>query len=50
MTHTLATLLTHAVFLARDGPPLIIEAIRAALHGYLGGILREPRNIAIIIG
>ena len=50
MAHTFTNLLTHAIFSTRDRVPLIIDTVRADLHGYLGGILRELRATPVIIG
>jgi len=40
----------HVIFSTRDRAPLIADGIRADLHVYLGGILRELRATPIIIG
>jgi hypothetical protein len=41
MAHTFTSLLTHVTFSTCGRAPLIVDAIRADLHSYLGGILRE---------
>ena len=43
MAHTFTNLLTHAIFSTQNRMPSIVEAIRADVHGYLGGILCELR-------
>jgi len=50
MAHTYTNLLTHAVFSSSGRIPLLVDAIRADVHSYLGGILRELRAIPIMIG
>lgn len=49
MAHTLTNLLTHVVFSTHERTPLITDAIRADLHAYLGGILRELHATPIAI-
>ena len=50
MAHTFTSLLTHIVFSTHLRAPLISDAIRADLHSYLGGILRELHATPIAIG
>ena len=50
MAHTFTNLLTHMIFFTRERAPLIADAVRADLHGYLGGILRELHAIPLKIG
>jgi REP element-mobilizing transposase RayT len=50
MAHTFTSLLTHVTFSTHGRAPLIVDAIRADLHSYLGGILRELRATPIVIG
>ena len=50
MAHTLTDLLTHVIFSTRERAPLIADAIREELHGYLAGIVRELRATPIMIG
>jgi REP element-mobilizing transposase RayT len=50
MAHTFTSLLTHVTFSTHGRAPLIVDAIRADLHSYLGGILRELHATPIAIG
>ncbi len=50
MAHTFTSLLVHVIFSTRDRAPLIADVIRADLHAYLGGILRELRATPVVIG
>ena len=50
MSHTFSNLLTHAVFSTHERVPYIVDEIRCDLHAYLGGIVRELRGIALVIG
>jgi hypothetical protein len=50
MAHTFTNLLTHFIFSTHERAPLIVDAIQADLHAYLGGILRELRATPIAIG
>jgi REP element-mobilizing transposase RayT len=50
MAHTFTSLLTHVVFSTHLRAPKIEDAIRADLHSYLGGILRQLRSSPIAIG
>lgn len=50
MAHTLTNLLTHAVFSTHSRAPLLADSIRADLHAYIGGILRELRATPLAIG
>ena len=50
MAHTYTNLLAHVIFSTHDRAPLIADPIRADLHAYLGGILRELRALPIAIG
>lgn len=49
MAHTYTNLLTHVVFSTHARAPLIADPIRADLHAYIGGILRELRASPIIV-
>ncbi len=50
MAHTFTNLLTHAVFSTSERRPFLSDLIRADLHAYIGGILREMDATPIIIG
>jgi putative transposase len=50
MAHTFTDLLVHAVFSTSGRAPLLSDAIRADVHAYMGGILRELRALPIVIG
>jgi len=50
MSGTYANLLCHVIFSTKNRYPLITDAIKADLHAYMGGIIREREGIAIIIG
>ena len=50
MAHTFTDLLFHVVFSTYERAPLIADPIRADVHSYLGGIVREMRGIPIMIG
>jgi len=49
MSHTHALLTTHLIFSTKDRRPLLIEAARPRVFGYLGGIVRELGGRAIIV-
>jgi REP element-mobilizing transposase RayT len=49
MPHTFTNLLTHVVFSTKDRAPLIKDEMRAQLHAYLGGIVREMQGTAFIV-
>jgi putative transposase len=50
MAHTYTHLLTHVVFSTSERAPFLSDAIRANVHAYIGGILRELRAAPIAIG
>jgi REP element-mobilizing transposase RayT len=50
VAHTFTDLLTHAVFSTSERAPLLSDAIRADVHAYIGGILRESGVTPIAIG
>ena len=50
MSHTYSNLLTHVVFSTHERAPYIADAIRDDLYAYMGGIVRELRGTAIVIG
>lgn len=50
MSHTFTDLLVHVVFSTSDRAPFLSDPIRADVHAYIGGILRELRATPIAIG
>ena len=50
MSHTFTDLLTHVVFSTSGRIPFLTDTIRADVHAYVGGILRELRATPIAIG
>jgi REP element-mobilizing transposase RayT len=50
MSGTYSNLLYHVNFSTKFRYPLITNAIRADLHAYLGGIVREREGIALAVG
>jgi REP element-mobilizing transposase RayT len=50
MAQTYTNLLVHIVFSTSNRAPLLTDAIRPDIHGYLGGIMRELDSIPIVIG
>jgi putative transposase len=50
MAHTFTDLLIHVVFSTSERRPFLSDAIRADLHAYIGGILREMEAPSIAIG
>jgi len=50
VSHTFTDLLAHVVFSTSDRAPFLTEAIRAEVHAYIGGILRQLRATPIAIG
>ena len=50
MSHTFTDLLVHVVFSTSDRAPFLSDSIRADVHAYIGGILRELRSTPIAIG
>jgi putative transposase len=50
VAQSLTNLLYHIVFSTKHRDPLITSAIEARLHGYLGGLVRGKKGIALEIG
>ncbi len=50
MSHTFSSLLTHVVFSTHRRAPLLTGDIRGEMHAYLGGIVRELRGSALMVG
>jgi len=49
MPQSLANILIHAIWSTKDRRPLIADDVRAGLHGYLAGILKNLESPALII-
>jgi putative transposase len=49
MPQSLANILVHLIFSTKERRPLIEENVRAGLHGYMAGILKEIESPALII-
>jgi len=49
MPQSLANILIHAIWSTKERRPLISEDMRAGLHGYLAGILKNLESPALII-
>jgi putative transposase len=49
MSQSLANILIHAIRSTKDRHPLIPDDLRAGLHGYLSGILKNLESPALII-
>jgi putative transposase len=49
LSHTAGNLVLHLIFSTKERQPLITPEIRADLFAYLGGIIREMRDTALII-
>lgn len=50
MSHTYSSLLTHVVFSKHRRAPLLSGDWRGEMHAYLGGIVRELRGAALMVG
>jgi REP element-mobilizing transposase RayT len=49
MAHTFTNLLTHIIFSTKDRAPIIDMEVKAELHAYLGGMVREIKGKAYSI-
>jgi len=49
MPQSLANILVHVIFSTKERRPLIDDTVRAGLHGYMAGILKEIESPALII-
>jgi putative transposase len=49
MPQSLANILVHIIFSTKNRRPLIDNSLRAGLHGYIAGILKELDSPALII-
>ena len=50
MSHTYTNLLVHVIFSTKNRESLIKAQLRPDLHAYIGGIVRELKGTAIIVG
>ncbi len=50
MAHTCTKLLTHVVFSTKERYPWLTDAVRDRVFAYIGGITREIRGKALIVG
>jgi REP element-mobilizing transposase RayT len=49
MPQSLANILIHVVWSTKERRPLISDAVRAGLHGYMAGILKNLESPALIV-
>ncbi len=49
MSQSLANILIHAIWSTKERRPLLIDHVRAGLHGYTAGILKNLESPAVII-
>ena len=49
MPQSLANILIHAIWSVKERRPLIGDGVRAGLHGYMAGILKNIESPALII-
>jgi REP element-mobilizing transposase RayT len=49
MPQSLANILIHVIWSTKERRPLVTEAVRPGLHGYLAGILKNLESPALII-
>ena len=49
MSQSLANILIHVIWSTKDRRPLISDAVRPGLHGYMAGILKNLESPALII-
>lgn len=49
MPQSLANILIHAVWSVKERRPLIVDDVRAGLHGYMAGILKNIESPALVI-
>jgi REP element-mobilizing transposase RayT len=49
MPQSLANILIHVIWSTKERRPLISDAVRAGLHGYMAGILKNLESPALII-
>lgn len=49
MPQSLANILIHAIWSTKERHPLVSDGVRAGLHGYMAGILKNLESPALII-
>jgi len=49
MSQSLANILVHVIWSTKERRPLISDAVREGLHGYMAGILKKVESPALII-
>ncbi|HMP84356.1 MAG TPA: transposase [Verrucomicrobiota bacterium] len=49
MPQSLANILIHAIWSVKERRPLIADNVRAGLHGYMAGILKNIESPALVI-
>jgi REP element-mobilizing transposase RayT len=49
MAQSLANILVHAIWSTKERRPIIADALRSNLHGYMAGILKNIESPALII-
>lgn len=49
MPQSLANILIHAIWSAKERRPLIPDSVRAGLHGFVAGILKNLESPALVI-
>ena len=49
MPQSLANILIHAIWSVKERRPLISDAVRAGLHGYMAGVLKNIESPALVI-
>ena len=49
MAQSLANILVHAIWSTKERRPVIADALRSNLHGYMAGILKNIESPALII-
>lgn len=49
MPQSLANILIHAIWSVKERRPLIVDNVRAGLHGYMAGILKNIESPTLVI-
>ena len=50
MSHTYTNLLVHVIFSTKNREPFIKAKFKPDLHAYIGGVVRELKGTAMIVG